>query len=173
MSDQPPARWLQYVALTTTSLAVCAAISALRGSSLSTRVLISTTREANAWAYFQAKSIKQHVTELSRDQVALAAIGETAPERRAWLAARAAAYEADVARYDREMQEIQTQARTLGSQADWLKRHSGYFGLAVMLLQVSIMLSSVGALLKRPRLWVTGLVFGLGGLGYMAAGVWL
>jgi hypothetical protein len=39
-----------------------------------------------------------------------------------------------------------------------------------MLLQIAIMLSSVGALIKRPIMWIVGLVFGAGGLAYMANG---
>jgi hypothetical protein len=39
-----------------------------------------------------------------------------------------------------------------------------------MLFQISIMLSSVGALLKKQRLWYGGLVFGVAGLVYMVNG---
>ena len=62
-------RWTQWVALTTTILAVCAAISALKGGGYSTRVQLSTTQESNKWSYFQAKSIKQHAVEMHKDQL--------------------------------------------------------------------------------------------------------
>ena len=39
-----------------------------------------------------------------------------------------------------------------------------------MLLQIAIMLSSVGALMKKPIMWVVGLAFGAVGLTYMANG---
>ena len=41
-----------------------------------------------------------------------------------------------------------------------------------MLLQIAIMMSSVGALIKKPIMWYVGLAFGVGGLGYMANGLW-
>jgi hypothetical protein len=44
--------WTQWVALTTTILAVCAAISSLKGGGYSTRVQLATTVEANTWAYY-------------------------------------------------------------------------------------------------------------------------
>ena len=58
------------MALTTTVLAVAAAISSLRASSYSTKVQIHTTREANQWAYFQSKSIKDHNFTPTRDLLA-------------------------------------------------------------------------------------------------------
>jgi len=39
-----------------------------------------------------------------------------------------------------------------------------------MLLQIAIMMSSVGALIKRPIMWVIGLGFGAIGLVYMLNG---
>jgi hypothetical protein len=42
--------------------------------------------------------------------------------------------------------------------------------LAKRLLQIAIMLSSVGALMKKPPMWMVGLVFGAAGLAYMANG---
>jgi signal-transduction protein with cAMP-binding, CBS, and nucleotidyltransferase domain len=62
--------WLQWMALTTTVLAVAAAISSLRASSYSTKVQIHTAREANHWAYFQSKSIKELNFTPTRDILA-------------------------------------------------------------------------------------------------------
>lgn len=66
--------------------------------------------------------------------------------------------------------EGRAQAEKLAAEQAELKRHGGSFGLAVMLLQIAIMMSSVGALIKKPVMWWAGLVFGLGGLAYMANG---
>ena len=140
----PRDRWTQWVALTTTILAVCAAISALKGGGYSTRVQLSTTQEANLWSYFQSKSIKQHAVELHREQL-------------------------EILRAEARTAEAEAMQKNEGD----LKRHGAAFGLAIMLLQIAIMLSSVGALIKRPAMWVVGLFFGCIGLGYMANGFWL
>ncbi len=78
----PRERWMQWVALTTTVLAVCAAISALKGGGYSTKVQLSTTQEANRWSHFQAKSIKQHAVELHRDDLELAQLRRRADRPR-------------------------------------------------------------------------------------------
>jgi hypothetical protein len=67
MPEAPKETWIQMVALTTTILAVLAAIASMRASSYSTKVQLATTREANQWAYYQAKSIKDHSYALNRD----------------------------------------------------------------------------------------------------------
>jgi Domain of unknown function (DUF4337) len=166
-------RWMQFVALTTTVLAVCAAISALKGGGYSTRVQLSTTKEVNQWAYFQSKSIKQHAVELHGDQLELARLEARTPEARRLLDERIARAKADLARYELEKGQIKAEAEAIQNDEGALKRHAGAFGLAVMLLQIAIMLSSVSALLKRPAMWVAGLVFGGVGLLYMANGFWL
>lgn len=163
-------RWTQWVALTTTILAVCAAISALKGGGYSTRVQLSTTQEVNKWSYFQSKSIKQHAVELHRDQLDLARLEARTPEAQRLLQERIARAEAELARYDQEKAQIKAEAEAIQKDEGELKRHAGAFGLAVMLLQIAIMLSSVAALLKKPPMWVVGLVFGAAGLAFMANG---
>ena len=49
-------------------------------------------------------------------------------------------------------------------------RRGGNFGLAVMLLQIAIMLSSVGALIRKPASWCLGMAFGAVGLVFMLNG---
>jgi hypothetical protein len=166
-------RWTQWVALTTTILAVCAAISALKGGGYSTRVQLSTTQESNRWSYFQSKSVKQHGVELARDQLAMLRLEARTPEAQRFAEERIRRLEAEGARYDAEKKAIQAEAEAIQKDEAALKRHGAAFGLAVMLLQIAIMLSSVGALIKRPVMWVVGLVFGAIGLVYMANGFWL
>ncbi|MEI6035428.1 MAG: DUF4337 family protein [Verrucomicrobiae bacterium] len=53
MANEQQELWIKWVALTTTILAVCAAIGSLNGSSYSTRAQVLTTQESNQWSYFQ------------------------------------------------------------------------------------------------------------------------
>ena len=166
-------RWMQWVALTTTILAVCAAISALKLGGFSTRVQLSTTQENNKWSYFQSKSIKQHTVETHRDQLEVLRLEARTPEAQRLVEERIARAGSEIARYDKEKADIKAEAEALQKGEDELKRHAAAFGLAVMLLQIAIMLSSVGALIKKPVMWVVGLSFGAAGLVYMANGLWL
>lgn len=174
MAEPPKETWLQWVALTTTILAVCAAISSLKASSYSTKVQIHTTKEANHWAYYQSKSIKEHSYVLNRDVLNYAnLLGSPNPQVQQYLAAKIKEYDQEIKRYDQEKKQIKTEAETLIKEQELLKRHNGAFALAVMLLQIAIMMSAVGALIKRKMMWVSGLVMSLVGIVYMANGFFL
>ena len=163
-------RWTQWVALTTTILAVCAAISSLKGGGYSTRVQLATTRENDKWAQYQSKSIKQNLYVVEESLLQVQALEAKAPEARAAIAGRVARLQAEIGRYDHEKAQLKAEAEAIQrDEATW-QRVGGNFGLAVMLLQIAIMLSSVGALMKRPAMWVVGLVFGAVGLAYMGNG---
>jgi hypothetical protein len=163
-------RWTQLVALTTTVLAVCAAISSLKGGSYSTRVQLATTRENDKWAQYQSKSIKQNLFAVEQNLLQIQALEAKAPEARSAIAARLSKLQGELDRYDREKAQLKTEAEAIQHDETSWQRIGGNFGLAVMLLQIAIMLSSVGALMKKPIMWVVGLVFGAVGLGYMANG---
>jgi hypothetical protein len=171
MSEDRKEAWLQWVALTTTILAVAAAISSLKASAYSTRVQIGATKEANQWAYFQSKSIKEHSYQLNRDILAASRLMATGNQEAGdFLAAKIKEYESEIARYDREKGEIKQQAERLQNDQESLKLHNVNFSMAVMLLQIAIMLSAVGALIKKKFSWLMGLAIGLVGLLYMVNG---
>lgn len=50
--------WLNYLALTTVIMAVCASLSAFKGGVYSNLSIISQNQASDQWAYYQAKSIK-------------------------------------------------------------------------------------------------------------------
>ena len=63
MAEEKKEPWLNYLALTTVILAVCATLATFKGGSFSTRSVMSQTEAANQWAYYQAKSIKTYLYE--------------------------------------------------------------------------------------------------------------
>ena len=170
MAEEKKEKWTQWVALTTTILAVCAAISSLKGGSYSTKVQLATTLEANKWAYYQAKSLKQNIAEQGAALLEVAVQEARTPEGKALAERRREAAAAEAKRYDAEKGAIKAEAEALQADEALNKRHGAAFGQAVMLLQIAITLSAVGALIKRPQMWWGGLVFGAAGLLYMVNG---
>ncbi|MFI5355113.1 MAG: DUF4337 family protein, partial [Desulfobaccales bacterium] len=93
--------WIQLVALTATVLAVLAAIAALRASTYSTKAQIATSQEANRWAYYQSKSLKEHSYTLNRDLLAAVRLLETKnPKAQKFLNGKIKEYEDEIARYN-------------------------------------------------------------------------
>ncbi len=123
---------------------------------------IKKTEAANQWNYFQAKSTKQSLAELSRDLT-------TKDEEKA-------KYQAKIDRYEKEKAEVKTTADKLEADAtEWDKKSDSEMHLhhrwaeATTVLQVSIALAAV-ALLSKKR-WLEWAMFAAGGIGIVIGGM--
>lgn len=163
-------KWTQWVALTTTIIAVCAALSTLKGGSNSTKTQILTTQETNKWSYFQSKSIKQHICEEQKMMLEIEKLKNSSPEVLELINKNIESTTQDIARYDKEKDEIKIEAETLNTVGSDFKKHAASFHIATMFLQICIMLSSVGVLIKKRLLWYVGITLGAIGIFYMVNG---
>lgn len=174
MAEEKKERWLNYLALTTVILAVCATLSSFRGSSYSTRAVMSQTQAASQWSYFQSKSIKGYLYELSKAELEaeIAANASLWPDRSLGIYRDLAGrYAQEIARYAGEQAEIQAQARQLEQRRDHAQAHAKTFGMAVIFLQIAILMSSVSALLRRKQMWILSLLAGSVGIVYFVLGL--
>jgi hypothetical protein len=173
MADEKKEKWLSWLALTTVIFAVGATLATFKGGSYSTRALLSPTQASDQWAFFQAKSIKGNLYALQKEQLELqlGLLGAGAPpEVRSGIEKRIAASAQRVQKYEQEQGQIRGEAEALEKNRDECKRHQGAFGIAVIFLQITILLSSVAALLKRRPLWYAALVLGTLGMVQFANG---
>ncbi len=116
---------------------------------------IKKTEASNQWNYYQSKSTKQSLAELSRD-----------------LASddKKAVYQAKVDRYEKEKVEIKAAADKLEADATvWDKQsdeqmHQHHrWAQSTTVLQVSIALAAIALLTKKK--WLEYAMFGAGGIG--------
>jgi cell division protein FtsL len=173
MSAEVQEKWLKWVALTTTILAVCASFASMKGGGYSTQVQLMTTQESDRWSYFEAKSIKLHLSEMERDILKVDVLSISDPAVKNEVQGKVKVLEDNISRYNKEKDAIKNEADNLSSQQGVLKRHGGNFGLAVMFFQISIMLSAIGSLLKQRSAWLFGLAIGFVGLVYFLNGFYL
>lgn len=125
---------------------------------------IQKTSASNQWNYYQAKSNKQNLAELSIELTK----GDAREK-----------YAQEVARYKREKEEIKAEAEKLEAIAKEADKESevemhvhGRWALATTLLQIAIALSAITLLTRKRWLLVgvygaTGLGLAVGVLGYM------
>jgi hypothetical protein len=116
---------------------------------------IKKTEASNQWNYYQAKSTKQSLAEVSRDL--------SPPHKQA-------TYQAKVDRYEKEKKEIETEARKLEAQAtQWDERseaemHQHHrWAQGTTALQVSIALAAM-VLLTRKK-WLEWCMFCVAAIG--------
>ena len=121
---------------------------------------IKKTEASNQWNYFQAKSTKQSLAEVSRDLSANPGDREK--------------YQAKVDRYEKEKKEIQLGAEKVENDAKvWDKQSDDQMHLhhrwaqATTALQVSIALAAIALLTKKK--WLEYGMFAMGAIG-MAIG---
>jgi Na+/glutamate symporter len=160
--DAAGAGMINQVAMFTAVIATVGAIFAYMGGATQANAglyknnaAIKKTEASNQWNYFQSKSTKQSLAEVSRDL--------SPPDRQA-------AYQAKVERYEKEKKEIEADARKLEAQAtEWDRKsdeqmHQHHrWAQATTALQVSIALAAI-ALLTRKK-WLEWGMFGVAGIG--------
>lgn len=176
MAEEKKEPWLNYLALTTVILAVCATLSTFKGGGHSTKSVMSQAQESDQWAYYQAKSIKGYIYEMQKDKLDLelrALRGKTNPAVTAAYEKKMADYAESIARYDGEKKEIKKKAEELEATKKLAQRHGKQFGYAVIFLQIAILLSSIAALMKKKQVWVAGLAIGAVGLVFFTNGFFL
>lgn len=123
---------------------------------------IKKTEASNQWNYFQSKSTKQSLAEVSRD------LAPSAGDRDK--------YQAKIDRYEKEKKEIEVDARKLEAQAtEWDKRSDEQMHLhhrwaqSTTALQVSIALAAIALLTKKK--WLEWGMFGVAGIGVAIGGL--
>ena len=170
MADILPEKWMKGIAITTTILAVVAAIASSRSSFYVAKAQLLTALEGSQWGYYQAKSIKQNLYETQEKIFLIELLGSTTSEQRDVMNKNIQDFSKDIARYDKEKAVIQQQAEGTNTENALVVRRGSQFSLAVVFSQIGIMLSSVGALLKRKEMWIVGLVIGGISLFFLANG---
>jgi Domain of unknown function (DUF4337) len=161
-------RFLMLAAVSAAVLAVLAAIGSLLSGHAANQAILSQTQAADKWAYFQAKSTKGHLYEVSKDVVAsLANLGNGLEKANEKLER----FQRQAEKYDREKKAIQEEAEHLEQESrnEFYKHQQ--FALGIAAFQVGIVLASVSIMVRyRALLLISGLA-GLGGLVFLALGL--
>src|SRR5271155_405432 len=101
-------RSLAAVSLTMAVLAVCVAVVSLLGHRAHTEEVVLQAKASDQWAYYQAKTIREHEDVLFTDMVAVAGTKDAAAASKA-----GEKYAEEAERYKHDKEGIQEQARDL------------------------------------------------------------
>lgn len=143
------------VALTTAIFAVLLAISSLGGSQAMKEMLLSQQQASDQWAFYQAKSIREHFyrgqkMRLELDLLEKDSLKPEIKQRYQELLKKVTAQEA---RYNAEKKEIKKEAEQLEHERDKYRSKDPYFEYAEVLLQIAIAMSAI-AILAHSRAMV-------------------
>ncbi len=164
-------KWLNYLALSTVILAVCATLSTFKGGGFSTRSLMNQSKASDQWSFYESKSLKSYMFEMQCDNFELQK-GNINNDSQKYQD-KIAYYKTKISQYEKEKAEIKALAVGFEKERDMNKDHSNIFGIAVIFLQVSILLSSISALTKKKIVWYLSMGIGIVGLLYFFDGFFL
>jgi hypothetical protein len=162
--DLPEAKdsYERVIALTIAILAVVLAFVDNRGDNAKTDAIVNTTKAANKWAYYQAKSVKENLADNSATLLSL-----LTPLDAAAAKAKSDQLTADVTRYEGEKKQLTTDAQDLEKAAAQGMAINDRSDEAALLLQVAVVVCSIAILVRWKAIYFTGLAIGL--LGVAAA----
>lgn len=149
-------------------LAVLAAVSSGQYANQFSRTILAQAEASDHWSYYQAKSIKRHLVGAQVEL--LQAMETTSPQAADALAKLRARDSAEVARYERELNEARAKAESIEAQKRLHERQGNWFQGAFIILQAGVVLCTVAASSRRKELWATAIALGVIGLAVVGYG---
>jgi hypothetical protein len=143
-AEHGDAPWISWVALSTAILAALAAIAGLLSGRHVNEAMMSQIEASDQWSYYQAKSIKASVLDAK-----IALSGTPSAED-----------QAKAARYEKEQEEIKSEAQHKEAAAKANFRKHEIFAGGVTMFQIAIAVAAISALTRRRPFWIVSLVFG-------------
>lgn len=153
------------VSVTISILAVFVAIVTLMGHRAHTEELSRETQAASRWEQYQAKSIRQRMTQIGSDVLSV-----VAPLDKAKGEQLAQKYEKEVEHYASDKEDVSKIAEGLEAERDLAIRRADRFDLGEVLLEIGLVICSLTLLAKRKIFWFGGTVVALVGLGVALTG---
>jgi hypothetical protein len=161
-------------ALTISILAMVLAIASLGGSNAMKEATQENILAANAYAFYQAKNIRQTTYKLAVTDLELQLAREPNMNgnAKAMFEKKIEDYKKTVERYESEpdtkegKKELMARAKEHEANRDHAMRQDPWFDYAEGMLQIAIVLLSVSIVASMPALYWAGAV--LGGLGFLS-----
>lgn len=156
---KPVPGWIKYLSLSTAIVAVLAAVASLLSGGNSNEAILEKSNAmlnqslaSDQWAYYQAKSVKSALAASEADIVI-----DAKPAVAAKLAAEAKRYKAEGEEIQKKAEKFEEEVKENNESCEHLMHKHHKFAITVTLLQISIALSAIAALVRRRELWFVGL----------------
>jgi hypothetical protein len=144
------------VAATMALIAAALALVSVIGHIATTEELLLQQKASDQWAFYQAKNIRRYESEIARD-VLKSMNTATAPKQ-------VDIYNANADRYQKEGDEISTEAKKLENESHLRGHEALRMHIGEVFLEIAIVFASLAILTKRPILYWTAVAGGLIGV---------
>lgn len=161
-------KWVDHVARTSAVLAVLAAVSSGQYAGQFSKTILAQAEASDAWNYYQAKSIKKHLSEGQLDVARAMAAGR--PDLAPALSSMEKKHAAATQKYETELAAARANAERIERDKNQHQKMGDRFQYAFVILQAGVVLSTIAASARRRELWVVAILCGLLGLAVTADG---
>lgn len=159
--------WLNNaIAIAVVFTAVIMAISQMYSGNVAQAITETQLNINDQWAFFQSKSIKQHLYNMQIAELKLKVLSDRklmSPEAAAAYDKQITGDESEVKRYDKEKDEISGKAKSLEKDYAVLNKQDDNFDMSDAIYSLSLALLAITALTKRKPLFFLSLLAGVGG----------
>jgi hypothetical protein len=167
-------RFRNRAALLIAFLAAVLAIGGLGGGNATDDLLVNNIRASDAWAFYQAKNIRQTVYKIAAEEVE-AGLGGMPADRQQAAQKRLQEYRATIARYDDEpdasapgdplkgegKKQLMARAQSFEAARDKAAEQDNNFDLAEVALQLALVLGSVAILAVNRMILILSAALGV------------
>lgn len=161
-----PSNW---AARMTAVLAVIAALSSGRWSASNLQAILEQGKVNDAWSYYQAKSVKEHGLEQTRDLAGALAKGESSDRAQALVKLRDS-MDQNAAREAKDRAKIMADAHEFNNRRNVLVEKSFWLEISFACLQLGVILCTIAAGTKFRAGLPAGIIVGLLGVLLMING---
>lgn len=151
-----------------TVIAALLAVNTYIANGNSGKVLSNTIKANDTWSFFQAKSIKQTLAEMARDD----AIERKQQDKVEKLTAKINRYESDPETGEGK-KELMAKARALEAERDEIRKSGPWMTFSGMAYQLGIVLLSASILAVSMPLYWGSIAVSIVGAFLMSQGIWL
>ena len=149
-----------FVAITATFMAICN----IKGGNIVQNMSKAQSKAVNNWAYFQSKSTKQNITENTLEILQTNLHGPINALQKKELEADIAKLKEKVTRYEKEKNEIKTQAEAQEKAYDDMNVFDDQFDMTEAMLSIAIAMFGLTALTQKTPLFYFALSLSLLGM---------
>ena len=139
-------------------IAAMLAVVSVLGQHFNTETILRQQESSDAWAYYQAKNIRQYSAQLAKDFLSqIKAPAEVTGK-----------YAGDIEKYNKQMEDASKEATNFKHESEIAEAKSKRFHGGEVFLEIGIVLSSLAILTKGKSFYFAGALFALGGASYAA-----
>lgn len=148
-AEKAKAPFEKKVAASMAVIAAALALVSVFGQLFANEELLAQQKSSDQWAFYQAKSMRRYESEIAHDLFERMSGGPVVEMMRA--------YADNVARYEKEGDEIQNEAKKLEVESAVKGRQALRLHIGEIFLEIGIVFATLAILTKRPIVWWTSI----------------